>query len=81
MRKIFILSVILIAGLGACQTKLDDEPPAGDLESLKLNYPLYQILQPVVQNIRPQMKILLTIWMCYYLMLKKSLFVGVLPSK
>lgn len=31
MRKIFILSVILIAGLGACQTKLDDEPPAGDI--------------------------------------------------
>lgn len=31
MRKIFILSVILTAGLGACQTKLDDEPPAGDI--------------------------------------------------
>ena len=31
MRKIFILSVMLIAGFGACQTKLDDEPPAGDI--------------------------------------------------
>ena len=31
MRKIFILSVILIAGFGACQTKLDDEPPAGNI--------------------------------------------------
>lgn len=31
MRKIFILSVILITGLGACQTRLDDEPSADDI--------------------------------------------------